>query len=277
MGHQNNQEKVTLENLYAYLHESSKEFKEEAKKRDEEAKKRAKEFNEELKETSKEFKQMARDADHRMKETDRQLKEAMEEHSRQLKEAMQEDTRQLNESIKETDRQLKESIRETDRQLKEAMEKTDEKIHEVSRQLGCIGNSNGDMAEEYFQSAFTKNPSLNGEMYDAVRFNVNPMIKKGQKGSEYDIVLANGKSIAIIEIKYYLKKNDVKDALSKALNQVETFKKFYPEYANYKFYLGMASLSFGKSVEDIIQKAGIAVIKQVGDKMVVNSENLKVF
>jgi hypothetical protein len=157
------------------------------------------------------------------------------------------------------------------------MKKTDEKIHEVSRQLGCIGNSNGDMAEEYFQSSFTKNPKLNGEMYDAVSFNVTPVVKKGQKGAEYDIVLVNGKSVAIIEIKYHLKKDDMKEALSKALSQVETFKEFYPEYASYKFYLGMASLSFGKSVENIIQKAGIAVIKQVGDKMVINSENLKVF
>ena len=165
-------------------------------------------------------------------------------------------------------------MKETDRQMKI----TDEKIREVSRQLGTIGNSNGDMAEEYFQSAFTKNPSLNGEVYDTVRFNVNPFSKNG-KEAEYDIIMANGKSVAIIEIKYHfeIRKNKIKEVLNKILNKVETFKEFYPEYKNYKFYIGIASLSFRKNIEKIIQESGIAVIKQVGGKMVINSENLKVF
>jgi hypothetical protein len=60
-------------------------------------------------------------------------------------------------------------------------------------------------------------------------------------------------------------------------NKVETFKAFYPEYKNYKFYLGIASLSFRKNIEKILQEEGIAVIKQVGDKVVINSENLKTF
>jgi hypothetical protein len=182
--------------------------------------------------------------------------------------------------IKETDRQLKESMKETDRQMKETdrqMKKTDEKIREVSRQLGGIGNSNGDLAEEYFQNAFTKNPTLNGETYDIIGFNINPIATNGQKRDEYDIVLVNKVSIAIIEIKYHLEKGDMKDALSKILNKIETFKAFYPKYENYKFYLGIASLSFKKNIENIIKQAGIAVIKQVGDKMVINSENLKAF
>ena len=193
-----------------------------------------------LRETSKEFKQM-------VKETDRQLKE--------------------------TDRQLK----ETDRQLKASMKKTDEELRKVIKEIGGIGNSNGDMAEEYFQNAFKKSPKLNGEKFDEVDFNVRPRPKKGQKSDEYDIVLVNGKSVALIEIKYHLKRKDMDEALGKAFSKIETFKAFYPEYENYKFYLGMASLSFKENVEDIIQKAGIAVIKQVGNKMVINSENLKVF
>jgi hypothetical protein len=65
--------------------------------------------------------------------------------------------------------------------------------------------------------------------------------------------------------------------LKKALNRVKTFKALYPEYENHKLYLGIAALSFKENVEDIIRQEGIAVIKQIGDKMVINSENLKEF
>jgi Holliday junction resolvase-like predicted endonuclease len=149
----------------------------------------------------------------------------------------------------------------------------------VSRQLGSIGNSNGDVAEEYFQNAFKKNPTLNGEIFNEIDFNLKLSLKKGQISSEYDIVMVNKKSVAIIEIKYHfeLKKADLQNVLSKLLNKIETFKAFYPEYKKHKFYLGIASLSFRKNIEKIIQGTGIAIIKQVGDKMVINSENLKAF
>ena len=184
----------------------------------------------------------------------------------------------LDESKKRSDLEF-EKMREENRQLQESMEKTDEKIREVGRQLGDIGNSNGDVAEEYFQNAFKKNPTLNGEIFNEMDFNLKLGLKKGQIASEYDIVMVNKKSVAIIEIKYHfeLKKRDLENLLSKLLNKIETFKAFYPEYKNRKFYLGIASLSFRKDIEKIIQGTGIAIIKQVGDKMVINSENLKVF
>jgi len=254
------QEEITPESLYTNLNELSKEMKlflkemrEETKRRSEETKKRleeAKKRSEEDKKLSKEDKKLSEEAKKYFKESKREWAE-------------------IRRSMRETDRRME----ETDLQMKE----TNAKIREVGRQLGGIGNSNGDIAEEYFQNAFTKNPKLNGEIYDELNFNVRPRPKKGQKEDEYDIVMVNGESVAIIEIKYHLEKNDMKEALSKILNKIETFKAFYPEYENYKFYLGIASLSFSKNIENIIRQAGIAVIKQAGGKMVINSENLKVF
>ena len=186
----------------------------------------------------------------------------------------------LYESKKESELEFKKMREETDRQMKETdlqFKETDRKIREVSRQLGDMGNSNGDVAEEYFQNAFKKNPSLNGEIFDKIDFNVKPLSLNGQIGNEYDIVMINGKSVAIIEIKYHLTKKGLEKELRETLHKLETFKAFYPEYRNHKFYQGIASLSFTKSAESLLQKEGIAVIKQVGDKMVINSENLKKF
>ena len=176
-----------------------------------------------------------------------------------------------------------EKIEKMQEETARQMEETEKKFREMGIYVGGIGNSNGDMAEEYFQRAFEKDPTLNGQKYDTVNLNMYTHNKKTGLKGEYDIVLINGKSVAIIETKYHLKMKDyfkngkMKDEFEKILNKTETFKALYPIYKNHKFYLGIAGFSFDKKIESRIIKEGIAVIKQVGDKVVVNSENLKEF
>jgi hypothetical protein len=74
-------------------------------------------------------------------------------------------------------------------------------------------------------------------------------------------------------LKMYALCSNFKELLQKA----EKFRKFLPEYNNLKLYLGIASLSFRKITEKKIMAEGIAVIKQIGDKMVIYDKNLKVF
>jgi Icc-related predicted phosphoesterase len=89
----------------------------------------------------------------------------------------------------------------------------------------------------------------------------------------YDILLLNGKSIGIVEVKYKAHENDV----SKVLRKAETFRVNFPEYAGHKIYLGLATLSFYPELEQGCINEGIAVVKQVGDTVVINDKHLKVF
>jgi len=50
-----------------------------------------------------------------------------------------------------------------------------------------------------------------------------------------------------------------------------------PEYKNHKIYLGVAAMSFKAGLETELHNAGIATIKQVGEKMVVCDKDVKVF
>jgi len=161
--------------------------------------------------------------------------------------------------------QMKERSKELERELAE----TARVVRETSKAVGSIGNSNGEFAEEYFQSAFIKNSGLNGETYNKVRTNM----KFEEFDDEYDIFLSNDKSIAIIEVKYSVRKDDI----GKLLQKAENFRKFLPRYSKRKLYLGIASLSFRKVTEKSIMEQGIAVIRQVGDKLVVYDKNLKAF
>jgi len=90
---------------------------------------------------------------------------------------------------------------------------------------------------------------------------------------EYDIVMYNHTSVALIEVKYKTHINDIPKVLKKA----ETFRILFPNYQGCKIYLGLASMSFYPELEKECINHGIAVIKQVGDTVVINDEGLKVY
>ena len=83
----------------------------------------------------------------------------------------------------------------------------------------------------------------------------------------------NHTSVAIIEVKFKAHENDIEKTLKKA----STFRTFYPDYADFKVYLGLASLCFYPELEQKCTEQGIAIIKQVGDMVVINDAHLKVF
>ena len=96
--------------------------------------------------------------------------------------------------------------------------------------------------------------------------------KDSRKKIERDIMLINGKSIAIVGVKYKARREDI----YKLINKLPDFRTLYLQYRSHRIYLGLAAMSF-KSVEDETVKKGIAVIKQVGDTIVVSDKHLKVF
>jgi len=174
--------------------------------------------------------------------------------------------------IQESNRFLTERQAETDRQLKESRDDFDRRMKKMQEQVGGWANNHGFFAEEYFVNSF-ENGKQNffGEKFDEMIDHVKG-IKKGFK-DEYDILLINGKSIGIIEIKYKAHENDVPKVLRKA----ETFRVNFPEYKNHQIYLGLATMTFYPELEQECINQGIAVIKQVGDTVVIHDTNLKVF
>jgi hypothetical protein len=66
------------------------------------------------------------------------------------------------------------------------------------------------------------------------------LARKNKKiGDEFDIVMYNGKSLAIIEIKY---KAHVKDVERITAQKLPNFRALFPQYAEYPVYLGIGIL-----------------------------------
>jgi hypothetical protein len=178
----------------------------------------------------------------------------------------------IKEMFAETRMQLKESSTEFDRRMKESNESYEKRMKKMEENMGNWSNNHGSFAEEYFFNSFeNEQQNFFGEHFNKIRKKVKPVTKDLE--DEYDIVMYNDSSIAIVEAKFKAHKNDIPKVLKKA----ETFKVLFPDYKDYKIYLGLASLSFYDELEQECIDLGIAVIKQVGDTVVIHDEHLKVF
>jgi len=205
-----------------------------------------------LKETGKRFREMKQLYKEDRKDTERLIKETRE-------------------SQKETDRLIKENaeqMKETDRQMKD----TDRRMKKLQKTLGEWADNHGAFAEDYFFNSFEDGKqNFFGEEFDDIDKNVKG-IKKGYK-DEYDILLINGKSLGIVEVKFKAHINDVPKILRKA----ETFRVNFPDYEKHQVYLGLATLAFYPELEQECIDKGIAIIKQVGDTVVINDAHLKIY
>jgi hypothetical protein len=177
--------------------------------------------------------------------------------------------------FKETEARFKETdakFKETDARLEKLFAKTDAKLKEVGRQLGDIGHSSGDAAEEFFYNALEENKFLGKVKFDEISKNIKA--KKHRLEDEYDIFMENGNSVAIVEVKHKVRKEHITKLIS---NKAENFRVLFPDYTKYKLFVGIAGLAFDHKTEEYAAENGIVVLKQKGEVMQIDSSQMKAF
>lgn len=180
--------------------------------------------------------------------------------------------------LAKTDAQLAKTdaqLAKTDAQLAKTdaqLAKTDTKLKETSIILGNLGINLGIVAEEYFYNALKETKKIGKYKFDDVDLNVNGRNKKVQ--DEFDIVMYNGNTIAIIEVKHKVHPEDIQKLKTKKL---ENFKYLFPHYASYNYILGLGGFSLPKDIVELADKEGIAVFQKRGETTLINEENLQVF
>jgi len=183
----------------------------------------------------------------------------------------------MNEPQRLTWSDIKEMFAETDRLIKEnaeQMKETDRRMKELQQTVGGWSNSHGFFAEEYFINSFKKGEkNFLGEKFDEFMDHVKPVPKKKEFQDEYDMMLINGKSVGIIEAKFKLRQKNIPQILRKAV----TFRENFPEYAHLNIYLGVAALTFDPVAEQECIDKGLAIIKQIGDNVVIYDEHIRIF
>jgi hypothetical protein len=207
-------------------------------------------------------------AEQRKKEEAKQRKKEEEQWKKEAEQRKKEE-----EQWKEEAKQRKKEEEQWKEEAEQRKKESDQRIAKLEKLIGGIGNSNGEMAEEFFFNAFRKDKIFMNEKYDK--------IQKGYFSShephkwEFDIVFFNGLSVAIIETKYNAKPDNID--IDELISRIDIFKHYSPEYKNHNIYLGVAAMSFKSGLASKLHKVGIATIHPVGKKMVIYDKTVKAF
>ncbi len=179
-----------------------------------------------------------------------------------------------------TDRELKDlvaSFAEDRKNIAALQKETDRQLRENARQIGGISNSNGEFAEEFFYNSLKKTMTFAGVHFEYISDKFareKKMPDKTEVRAQFDIVMHNGDSIALIEAKYKTDEDDVKELVEK---KIPKFRFLYPEFANYKIYLGIGSLVLKDRVVQEAKKLGIGLMKQRGDAVEYKTDWVRVY
>jgi hypothetical protein len=128
----------------------------------------------------------------------------------------------------------------------------------------------GFYTEEFFLTALKYGKrTYFGEKFD----DIETQMKGMETDDIFGIAMLNEGTVAIVETKFKAHENDIPKVLKKA----NTFRINFPDYQNHKIYLGLATMAFYPELEEKCTDNGIAIIKQVGDTVVINDKHVKAF
>ncbi|MCL1947912.1 MAG: hypothetical protein FWF51_12310, partial [Chitinivibrionia bacterium] len=160
-----------------------------------------------------------------------EIRELQKENAKELAEMREQQKRKEEESAKEW-AELKELQKRNEEERKRNEEKNEEErkrneeksakeweelhksMKEVHKELGGIGDSNGKFCETYFYNSLLNSMHFGGKDFDRI----DKGLKRAQKlpdgkkiAGEYDVVMYNGDTIALIEVKYKVRKDHIVD------------------------------------------------------------------
>ena len=156
---------------------------------------------------------------------------------------------------------------ETQTEVKE----TSRVIKEVGRRMGSMASNQGDVAEEFFYNTLFDKPEVGGIRFDRVLKNIGGG-KPGHQ-AQFDVVMHNGSSMAIVEVKYKAHTNDIEQVE----RQLERYRDIFPEYKDYKLFGGIAAFSMPDDVVSAAQEKGLFVLKRKGELLETEAEGMRAF
>ena len=155
--------------------------------------------------------------------------------------------------------------------MKAASAAADARFDKLAAKYGGLSDNLGAAAEEFFINSLRQRPIVGGIRFDAV----HPRVFGGKMGkqTEYDIVLVNGASAAIIEVKHKVHPS----ALDQLEAQLAKYKEHFPEHKDFALYGGIAGMSIPDEVAAQAKARGLFVLKCKGEVMEADSAGMRAF
>jgi hypothetical protein len=174
--------------------------------------------------------------------------------------------------IKPTFESVISAINQTHQIIKELAEenrKTETMIKEQSILINGIGDSNGFAAETLITNTLASTMTLNGWNFNDAATNVNKYIKSLNVKDQYDLILGNDELLAIIEIKYRVRSQNVIELKTK---KIPNYKLLFPNETRHIVGV-VAGISIESQAIISAKEYGIYAITLAGEHIKVeNSE-----
>jgi hypothetical protein len=178
-----------------------------------------------------------------------------------------EELKELVASLAIDQKELSKKMAQTDEQMR----KTDEKLKRIGDMVDGIGKNQGFVAEEFFANSLLEDTRLGSIHFDDIT--KNEFKHRGETQEEYDILMTNGNSVGIVEVKYKAHEKD----LDKLERKMRKFKTLYPLYKDYKLYGAIASFHIYEDAKKAALERGFFVLQRRGKLIHTEcGENLKV-
>jgi len=171
--------------------------------------------------------------------------------------------------------EVAEQQKKTDIQLAKTdanLDKLSAKVDRVTTLVGNIANNQGDSAEEFFYRSLLDNAYLGDMHFDTIYRNLPS--HKGKLQDEFDVVLVNDNSVAIVEIKQKAHPNLINDMLERKL---PNFRTLFPYHQEQKLYGVIASMVSNDTLVEKAREAGLFFLTQKGQHVVLVNDKVKAF
>jgi len=182
---------------------------------------------------------------------------------------MQETDRLVQENAerqKETDRQMQENARQL-KETKELVETTFQRMKQADKQLGELTNRFGELAEHLVAPNILEKFNAHGFTFNRVYQNPDIIDTKGNRIAEIDILLENGGTVMVVEVKAKPKQKDVEGHIQR----MEVLRRDADERNDKRVYMGaIAGAIMPKELRHFIIKTGFYAIEQTGDTVMIN-------
>ena len=192
---------------------------------------------------------MFQETDRKIKETSEQMKETdriVKENSLQMKET--------DERMKETDRRMQ----ETDRRMQE----TDRRMKETDKKIGELTNRFGELAEHLVAPSIMEKFNELNFTFEHISQNHKISDASGNLITQIDIILENGDTVMVVEIKAKPNQKDVDEHI----NRMEILRGRADARNDKRKYRGaIAGAIMNADVRNYAHKSGFYVIEQTGD------------
>jgi hypothetical protein len=155
--------------------------------------------------------------------------------------------------------------------LSEERAETERMIKELSKQIDGISKTQGEITEDYFFNILKNKKEVSNLKFDDIDRNLKARISNNLKG-EYDIVLFNGNSILVVEVKNKIREKDLYNLKEK---QIKNFRELFPTYKDYKIYGAIAGFTIKDEIIEQAKDDGFFVLQKKGEMMVEEHDEIK--